>query len=124
MKPEVVDLTLRLYLSESHFCFYLRNKNRKRKVIIIKYKHKLIRPSSLASPDNVKGLNREVMLSPIKLTAFVASEATTGTIIKDKIRATIKMTIRHARFMFMAPPFWQIRIWVHLLECVFTFFCA
>jgi hypothetical protein len=52
----------------------------------------------------VKGLNREVMLSPIKLTAFVASEATTGTIIRTNIIATIKMTIRHARFMFIMPP--------------------
>jgi hypothetical protein len=44
------------------------------------------------------------MLSPIKLTAFMISDVANGTIITAKTIATIKMTIRHARFRFMAPP--------------------
>jgi hypothetical protein len=73
-------------------------------VIATRYRHSSIRPCNLCLPDSVKGLKRTVMLSPIKLTAFMTSEATTGAIIIVKIIATITMIIRHARFMFMAPP--------------------
>ena len=55
----------------------------------------------------------------------MTSDATNGTMEKDKRIATIKITIRHARRMFMIPtPFCQIGICAHLLKCVFTFFCA
>jgi hypothetical protein len=45
------------------------------------------------------------MLSPIKLIALVTSDAENGTIIIAAIIATINMTIRHARFMFITPSF-------------------
>jgi hypothetical protein len=83
---------------------HLRNRDLIKKVIVTKYKHSSTRPCNRCLPDSVKGLKRAVILSLIKLRAFMTSDATNGTIIIAAIIATIKMTIRHARFMFMAPP--------------------
>jgi hypothetical protein len=51
------------------------------------------------------------MLPPIKLMALVTSDATNGTNKIAAIIATMNMTIRHARFMFMAPPL--SKIWAY-----------
>jgi hypothetical protein len=77
-------------------------------VIATRYRHSSIKPCNLCLPESVKGLKRSVTLSPIKLTAFATSDATNGTIITEAIIATMKMTIRHARFMFIAPSFGRL----------------
>ena len=52
----------------------------------------------------------------------MTNDATNGTMEIEKMIATITMTIRHARFMFMAPPFRQIRIWAYSIA--FSLFFA
>jgi hypothetical protein len=79
-------------------------------VIIIRYRHILIRPSSLASPDNVNGLKRAVMLSDRKFAPATAKEAILGTIKKANIIKTIEITIRAATLKFMPSPFARIRM--------------
>jgi hypothetical protein len=89
-------------------------------VIEIRYKHSLIIPSSLASPDLEKGVNKEWISSPIDWMALETSVVVPWTIMGIKAIAKSTMIIRHTQG-FMIPSSYS-KSWPLINSNLFHYF--